>query len=131
MQRARNIGAGVLVAVHLLLAGYAASPLMEAHCVCDHAADADCDCPHHEAARSNLPPCHRKRHAPSSASANKGTALRAHCGSSGMKLMLLAQAPAPEPAPEHAIALPELPLPEPTATPLHRTTSPPRRPPRA
>jgi len=118
----------LLVAVHLLLAGYAASPLMEAHCVCDHAADADCDCPHHEGARSNLPPCHRKHRA---SSAPKGTALRAHCGSSGMKLLLLAQAPAPEPAPEQVLELPELPLPELTAVPLHRTTSPPRRPPRA
>lgn len=118
----------MLVAVHLLLAGYAASPLMEAHCVCDHAADADCDCPHHEGARSNLPPCHRKHRA---SSAPRGTALRAHCGSSGMKLLLLAQAPAPEPAPEQVIALPELPLPELAATPLHRTTSPRRRPPRA
>lgn len=123
-----RIGAGGLLAVQLLLAGYGASPLMEAHCICTHAVDADCDCPHHAAARAGVPPCHRKHRATPKP---KGTTLQAHCGSSGMKLVLFAPAPAPERAAERAVDVPPLPLLEIATEIPWRAISPPRRPPRA
>ena len=87
----RSFGFVVLMVVGIHL-GYGVSPLMASQCVCAHAPEVLCDCPHHvRLDGSHSPPCHI--HAKSHRAADPGSrqpCVRAQCGSIPPELVLVA-----------------------------------------
>ena len=116
----------MMLAVFATTAAYSATPLAAGRCLCDHPADAPCDCPHMKTA---VMPCHRHPHrAPPHRTRRSGVS--AHCGMTHPALVLLATSPLPEPPAAIAVRLRRAPAPAFSPRPCERFLEPPNPPPK-